>query len=317
MLDTLWQTFCLPLLRLLFGLSIGLLLANLLEALNWTVLLAKFCRPFARTAHLGTSSQAAFTMAFLSPAAANALLSEKHSQGFLSTKELVLSNLFNSLPAYFVHTPSIFFLMWPVLGFCAVTYVGLSLLAALLRTLCMFFVCRALLPAQDPIEETVSDSVSQPSSFASALKKAYLRLKRRLPRLLLYSIPIYILMYILQKEGFFTEMQGWLSQKAFWTNLLSPQAAGIIVLHFLAELGSALGAAASLLSTGGMTESDVVLALLIGNILSTPLRAVRHQLPSYAGFFSPGLGLRLIIMNQTLRALSMCLVTFCYVLLRP
>ena len=54
---------------------------------------------------------------------------------------------------------------------------------------------------------------------------------------------------------------------------------------------------------------------MVGNILSTPMRAIRHQLPSYAGFYRPSLALRLILVNQGLRALSMALVTWIYCLL--
>jgi len=57
----------------------------------------------------------------------------------------------------------------------------------------------------------------------------------------------------------------------------------------------------------------VVLALLVGNILSTPMRALRHQLPAYSGLFRPRLALRLILANQTLRAaVSMTFVTMAY-----
>ena len=79
-----------------------------------------------------------------------------------------------------------------------------------------------------------------------------------------------------------------------------------------AELGAALGAAGSVLQTGGLSPRDVVLALMVGNILSTPMRAIRHQLPSYAGFFRPALALRLILANQGLRAASMTVVTLVY-----
>ncbi len=41
----------LPLIRLLVGLSIGLLVANLLETLQWTATLARFAKPLARLAH--------------------------------------------------------------------------------------------------------------------------------------------------------------------------------------------------------------------------------------------------------------------------
>ena len=56
----------------------------------------------------------------------------------------------------------------------------------------------------------------------------------------------------------------------------------------------------------------IVFALLIGNILSSPLRAVRHQLPYYAGIFKPKLALELIIYNQGFRSISLILAALCY-----
>ena len=58
----------------------------------------------------------------------------------------MLANLFNSLPSWITHTPSIFFLTWPVLGFPAVIYTSLTLLAAVARTLFTVGLGRALLP---------------------------------------------------------------------------------------------------------------------------------------------------------------------------
>ncbi len=119
-------------------------------------------------------------------------------------------------------------------------------------------------------------------------------------------------MYLLQRYGFFSLAEAWLTAHMGWLSFLKPQAMGIIALHLAAELGAALGAAGSVLQTGGLAPRDVVLALLVGNILSTPMRAIRHQLPSYAGFFRPGLALRLVLANQGLRAVSMALVTLLY-----
>ena len=59
---------------------------------------------------------------------------------------------------------------------------------------------------------------------------------------------------------------------------------GIIIFHLAAELGPALGAAGSLLQEGALTSHEIIVALLVGNIVSTPMRAIRHQLPAYSGF---------------------------------
>lgn len=310
----LWQSLFWPLLRLLLGLALGLLAANALEALHWTRRLASLALPLARLAHMPPVAGAAFALAFVSPASANALLAGRRDANELSPGQLMLANLFNSLPAYLVHTPAIFLLAWPVLGLPAITYVGLTLAAAVARTAFTVLLGRLLLPAPQGSRQTDTTPLPATASASAALKKAWRRFCRRLPRLLGFTAPVYILMFALQRLGAFAALESWLSGQMDWLTFLKPQAVGIIVFHFAAELGAALGAAASLLETGGLDARDVVLALLVGNILSTPVRAVRHQFPAYAGFFRPAEALRLILANQGLRAASMALVTWLYYL---
>lgn len=307
-----WQALGWPLCRLLLGMAFGLLVANVLEALRWTRHLARLSAPLARAAHLREVAGAAFALAFVSPAGANGLLSESHRRGELDRRELMLANLFNSLPAYLVHTPTIFLLTWPVLGFPAVIYVGLTLAAAILRTALTVAVARLLLPPAP-----VSLAPREPEQvggaiWSAAFQKAWRRFLRRLPRLVLFTVPVYILMYLLQRYGAFAAAEAWLGRHLDWLPMIRPQALGIILLHLAAELGAALGAAGSALQAGGLSPEDIVMALMVGNILSTPMRAIRHQLPAYAGFFRPELALRLILANQGLRALSMALMAALY-----
>lgn len=311
----LWSTLVQPMLRLLLGLAVGLLVAHLLESLRWTRHLARIAAPMARAAHLQDVVAASFAMAFFSPASANALLAEGHDKGELTVRELVLANLFNSLPAYLVHIPTIFFLTWSVLGTPALVYVGLTLTAAAGRTVLTVAVARVLLPPPQlyrksgPEHETV-----QATDWRTVFDKTWRRFRRRIPRLVYCTVPVYGIMYALQQYGLFQTAEVWLTEHAAWLTFLKPQAMGIIVLHLSAELGAALSAAGSMLNTGGLSSRDVVLALLVGNILSTPMRALRHQLPAYTGFFRPAMALRLILSNQGLRAASLAVVTLLYYL---
>ena len=248
----------------------------------------------------------------MSPAAANGLLSDSHNLGELSSNELMLANLFNSLPAYLVHTPTIFLLTWPVLGTPALVYVGLTFIAAAGRTGFTVVLSRWLLPPPPPGCIACQNIKQAGTSWRDALNKAWRRFLRRLPKLVYFTAPIYVLMFCMQRYGYFALAEAWLADHMGWHSFLKPQAMGIIVLHLAAELGAALGAAGSVLQTGGLSPRDVVLALMVGNILSTPMRAIRHQLPSYAGFFRPALALRLILANQGLRAASMTVVTLVY-----
>ena len=141
-----WLTLGRPLTRLLFAMCIGLLIANIVEALRWTQPLARLSAPLVRLARLREAAGASFSMAFFSPAAANALLSDSHAKGEINLRELVLANLFNSLPAYMVHLPTMLFMLWPVLGAPALIYTGLTLAAAALRTLFTVGLGHFLLP---------------------------------------------------------------------------------------------------------------------------------------------------------------------------
>jgi hypothetical protein len=77
----------------------------------------------------------------------------------------------------------------------------------------------------------------------------------------------------------------------------------------------ALSAAAPLLNSGTLGYSQVILALLLGNILSSPMRAFRHQFPAYAGYFKPALAAELVAISQVCRILSLIAVTLLYLCL--
>lgn len=308
----LWTTLGQPLIRLLVALSLGLLIANVVEALRWTQPLARLSAPLVRLGRLGEAAGASFSMAFFSPSAANALLSESHERGEISLRELVLANLFNSLPSYMVHLPTMLFLLWPVLGFPALVYVGLTLGAAAVRTLFTVALGRLLLP---PLPGSICIEcrlTRERVTLQSAFRTAWKRFRRRLPNLLLFTVPVYVLMYILQRNDVFRSLETWLSDWLPWMGMIRPEALGIVLLSLAAEIGASLSAAGSALHMGGLTSSEVILALLVGNVLSTPMRAIRHQFPAYAGYYKPGLAFRLIVINQFLRASTMLGVAWLY-----
>ena len=59
---------------------------------------------------------------------------------------------------------------------------------------------------------------------------------------------------------------------------------------------------------------QVVIALLAGNIIAAPVRALRRQAPYYMGIFTPGLGIRLMLASQGFRIGSLIFVGLIYVL---
>lgn len=308
----LWLHLGWPLLRLLLYLAIGLLAALFIESLNWTRKLAIVARPLTRFGHLSPLTGASFSLCFFSGMAANTMLAEGYANQKLSRKELILANLFNSLPSNFLHLPTTFFIAAPIIKGAAVVYIGLTISAAVLRTLFIAVVGRMLLPKTNG-ETVYNELPTDPEHpFRAALKNTLKRFKRRIRKIVTYTVPIYILFYFLTEAGFFKAAEHFIGQHLAWMSWLTPQALSILTFQMAAEFTAGLAAAGSLLASGSMEPKEIVLVLLIGNVLSSPIRAIRHQYPYYAGIFKPALAAELILFSQSFRALSIALVAFMY-----
>ena len=309
----LWDKLIWPLTRLLFFISVGLVAAILIESLNWTHKIAAISRPLIRLGHLSDRVGAAFAMALVSGVAANTMLAESYTNGQLSKKELVLANLFNSLPTYFLHLPTVIVITLPLIKSAAFIYVGITFGAALLRTLTIVVIGRLLL--DKPLHPAmVAVDVNTPLSNASLWNKILKRFTRRMKKILVFTIPIYIVIFIMNRLDIFESLEQYMAGYLHFVPWLSPQALGIITLHLAAELTAGLAAAGALLQEGILNNREIIIALLIGNVISSPVRAIRHQFPYYAGIFTPRLATELIFYNQSFRVISLIFVGSIYLL---
>jgi hypothetical protein len=93
------------------------------------------------------------------------------------------------------------------------------------------------------------------------------------------------------------------------------EALSVVVVSFAAEFTSGFAAAGALLDAGLINVKQTVLALLAGNIIAFPLRAIRHQLPRYIGIYSPRMGIQILLLGQLFRVLSLIAVGICFFML--
>jgi hypothetical protein len=311
----LWNALGRPLLRLIFFISLGLMIGNIIEALNWTRFVAKLAQPVTGFARLKDIAGASFSLAFFSGVAANSMLSEGYDKGNMSRQDLVFANLFNSMPTYFLHLPTMFFLTVPFIGSAGVLYVGLTFLSAILRTIFIVVLGHFVLP---PLTESCVPcrlDEHKSNTWQEALHKSWQRFKKRIKRVNMITVPIYIAVFFLNRHGAFAMLEDFLSEHVGVFSWLPPEALSIVVLHVAAEFAAGLATAGALLENGTIQVKDVVLALLIGNVMSSPMRMFRHQFPYYAGIFKPALAMRLIVYNQALRMSSIILVALAYAVL--
>ncbi len=296
----------------MFFVAMGLLVANFIEALNWTEGVAKLAGPLIRLGHLSEITGASFSMAFFSGVSANTMLSEAYEQKQISKRELALANLFNSLPTYFLHLPTVFFITAPLIKGAAFIYVGLTFGAAILRTTIILILSRFLLPPPAKFISGQQNKKQGVMKLSAVWRKTWNRFKKKMKKVVIFTVPIYTGVFILTRMGMFDVLKNFMSAHLSFLAWLNPQSLGIIVFHVAAEFTAGLAAAGALLNAGSLGYRDIVLALLVGNVLSSPMRAVRHQFPYYAGIFSPKLAMELIFYSQFFRISSIIIMGIIY-----
>jgi hypothetical protein len=306
-----------PLIRLLGFIGAGLVAGQLIEAAGWTRYLAVLAGPLFRFGRLGPHCSATFTTAFFSGVAANAMLWEFFKEGRISRRQLFLTNLVNQFPAFFLHLPTTFFIVIPLTGRAGALYFLLTFLAALGRTLILLAYGHFRLPAP-PAEmaspagdERRPPAVSRREDIWPAIRRKF---PVRLTRVALYVVPIYIAVFLAGSAGLFDQARAWLTRYVV-TTFIPMEALSVVVLSFAAEFTSGFAAAGALLEAGVLTTRQTVLALLIGNLVAFPIRALRHQLPHYMGIFAPAMGAQLLLLGQGFRVLSLAAVGAVYFLL--
>lgn len=314
--DVVIHRLIIPLCRISLFIVAGLVAGQLIEGMGWTRQVAVVARPFFRFSRMGDHCSAAFTTAFFSGTAANAMLAEYHDQGKITRVQLFLSNYINQFPAFFLHLPTTMFIVLPLTGVAGGYYFLLTFLAVLLRT-CLFLVFGHLYLMQQPgpplSADTDTATIPRPEkkSIPAIFQGVRDRLPQRMATIFVWILPIYTLVFILHWNGLFDFLNTALSRAAV-LNLMPVESLSVVILSFAAEFTSGFAAAGALMDAGVLTVKQTVLALLMGNVLAFPIRALRHQLPRYLGIFSPKTGLPLLLSGQAFRVLSILLVGILY-----
>ncbi len=294
-----------PLLRLTFFISIGLFVGQIIEGLGWADRLSLLARPFMRWAHMSHRMGAAFTTAFVSGTASLSMLMEFHREGGLNQRQLILCILLNTFPSFFLHLPTTFFILIPLVGRAGLLYLLLVLSASVIRLLAALAASRVLLPPPPATPDREREDRSL--KWSVVLRESADKFRVRIVRILMIVLPVYVIVVIASDAGLFDWLRHILA--ALFTSTFIPiEAFSVVLFSLVAEFTSGYAAAGAMLESGALTVSQTVLALLFGNILAAPVRALRHQLPYYMGIFTPRLGLGLMAASQLFRLASLALV---------
>ena len=312
----------LPVLWLMSIIVITLTMSAIIEGMGWSRSIARYARPLMKMGGFSDHVGVAFTTAFLSGVAANTMLLNAYEEGRITQRELILANLLNTgLPSYFLHLPTTMAIIVPLVGWAGAVYLGITFFAALLRTVFITWSGHIFLKKDRDISSLSSEGINHTDldekrvygwSLAKMLIKRYLL--NRVLRIAYYTVPIYLGVVVTQRMGFFE----WLQRESahlIHMGAIPVESISIVVFTILAEFTAGAAVAGAMVHSGILTIKETVLALVFGNIIATPFRAIRHQLPRYMGIYRPRLGLTLLAAGQSLRLVSVIIVTLIYVTL--
>jgi hypothetical protein len=294
-----------PLAQLMGTIALGLMVGQVIEATGWTRGLSILARPLFRFGRLGDRCGAAFTAAFVSGVAANAMLQGFYAEGKISRAQLYLTNFVNQLPAFFLHLPTTFFTVVSLTGRAGALYYALTLSAAMGRTFLLLLYGRWRLPPETaPADSAAPATTRQGAGWIAIWHALRDRLPAALTRIGVYVVPIYTAVFVLNRMGVFSRLRDWIAAHVV-TAVVPIESLSLVVLSFTAEFTTGFATAGALQDAGMLDVKQTVLALLAGNVLAFPLRALRHQLPHYMGIYAPRMGVQILVLGQVLRVASL------------
>ncbi len=285
--------------------AIGILVTNYAVNIG---LMRKFDRlilPISKRANIsGVSALSVVTCTF-SATAAYSMLSEELTAKRVSEREVIATTLISSFPGILSHLFTYFLpVVIPILGFTTgMIYICLRGLVALVKTCLGFVLARMWLggdaflpdgsPAYHPAHKPDKGSASGNSSSAwnKSVKTTYRMLKRIVPVMFVTLFLVALLM----ERGVFQELSGIIDPVTDILGLESEVA--LVSATEILNTYSGLVLAGSFFDTSVLSTKGVLIALMLGNVISFSTRFAKHSLPLHVSLFGPKLGSKIVAIN--------------------
>jgi hypothetical protein len=279
----------------------GVVLAQFVVQKGWLEKLSWLARPFMRFGHLHPESAGSFIVAILSPTTAHSMLAKYHQERRISRCELIITAIVNALPGHVAQGRRVLPVLVPLMGVFGVIYYGLVLLAEFVRSIILLAIGSKMLPHLDIGQVRLQESSpSQRPTTGQALINSLRDARETVPRVLITMVPVTFIVFAFIGIGVFEYAAAHLGAVARFFPI--PIKSLPIVATRLASPIGAYAMAGSLLSKGVLQGKDVVMALLVGTLLST-VPNLRYLVPYYFGIFGPTIGTQIVIVSTLFRVL--------------
>ncbi len=278
----------------------SMLIALSLEISGVLSLIALFLWPLLRFARLSEHSALAFMSSVRNGSVGNGILMSAKEGGAIDKRELWCSVLIVSSIATLGHMPSYILAIGAVCGHEALLAVAsVRIGAVILQIFVILFIARLLVGDHQARQYQRPKIEFYEGSLKQFIQKLILKFGKTFKRMALYLTPAYFLVALAEFYDLFDKAFDFLSSK-FDLSFLPPQASVILPAQF-GSIHSALGMVRSFLEEGSLSPKQAVTILLIGTILTAPIRTIKRIMPTYVALLGPQGGLILGILAQVLR----------------
>lgn len=297
-------------LKLFFIASSGCFIGTIIEQRNWSKFVAFIVKPIIRFGRLPDICATSFITSFASAHASNNMLVSAYDSKEISRGEMIIAGIANSFPRKLFMTVKLinFIPIFPVL---LVAYLSFQIFVGLSRTILLLFINRIYFNKKRKIlgdkalNKIISDKLkatpSWENSFLTAKKRTMLFMKK----MFLITMPIYIIVLYLSKTGVLKKIEKLIPDSLDF--ILTPEIIDIMLTRF-ASLIAAIHHSSEMLAASQVTVMQILIALLAGNIITTPFRTVKRNLPIALAIFPKRDGAWIVGLTQGYRMLASLIV---------
>ena len=282
--------------------AIGIFATSLAVNLGLMRKLDPLIKPISSKANISAVSALSVVTCAFSTTAGYSMLVDGLNEKIIPERELIATTVISSFPSILPHLFQFFIpVVIPILGLTTGSiYVCLVGLVAFLKSCVGIILARLWLkdantspskPMLSTLDPARAPVVDNKSAVNKSAKSTYKMLKRIVPTMFITLFLVSVALELNLFESFSAILEP-------VTNILGLESeVALISATDIVNTYAGIILAGSLLSEGLISTKGVLIALLLGTVVSFSARFVKHSLPLHVSLFGPKLGSKTVAIN--------------------
>ena len=260
--------------EILAELCLACFAASVLEHRAWLRFVTAAAAPLIKLGRLPAPCAAAFSASFVSGSAAGLMLAESRRAGLITRAQMIFCAVCCASPASLTFSLTAMFPVIAAAGMAGAIYYMVTHGIAAVITVSFLLLLRKTSPgaAFCPRHE----GRREPERWKDTFIHAWSRTRLLMTRVALVTVPLFLLTAYAVSAGVFSAWRG--AVPSCLGNWLSPEALSILGAR-MGGMIAASGVTSEVMASGKISVVQVVFALLLGNVISNPIRTMRRSLP--------------------------------------